>query len=263
MLTFVGLGLSARGISVEGMEEARSADDVYAEFYTSIIPDFDLEEMESEIGNPIRLVERGDVEDSPEGILESAADGRAVLLVPGDPMIATTHVDLRLRAERRGIETRIVHGGSIQTAAAGIAGLQSYKFGKSATLPLPDKRSETPYDVLEGNGNRGLHTLFLLDIEAEEERYLTADKAVESLLDLEGELGRGVFSGEDLAVAIARAGSSGPVVKADRAGKLAGENFGPPPHALIVPGDLHFLEVEALKVFADAPDDVVEKYVKE
>jgi len=46
-------------------------------------------------------------------------------------------------------------------------------------------------------------------------------------------------------------------VKADEAGKLRELNFGPPPHVLIVPGKLHFIEAEALRVFAGVPDEVV------
>lgn len=260
---FVGLGMNSKGISIQGLEEARSADVVYAEFYTSIIPGFEIEKMEESIGKPIRVLDREAVEVSPDEILKKAETKKVVFLVPGDPMVATTHVDLRLRAEKRGIETRIIHGASIETAGPGLAGLQSYKFGKTATLPLPEKRSITPYDVLEDNKKQGLHTLFLLDIEKEEERYLTADRAIEYLLDLEEELERKVYTGDTLSVVVARAGSEDPLVKADRCGNLIGGDFGRPPHILIVPGKLHFLEAEALEYFADAPKEVVEEYVKE
>ncbi len=33
-------------------------------------------------------------------------------------MISTTHVDLRLRAHERGIETRVIHGVTAQTATS-------------------------------------------------------------------------------------------------------------------------------------------------
>jgi len=35
-------------------------------------------------------------------------------------------------------------------------------------------------------------------------------------------------------------------------------DFGAPPHTLIVPGKLHFMEVEALITLADAPQEVME-----
>ncbi|KXA94911.1 hypothetical protein AKJ65_03070 [candidate division MSBL1 archaeon SCGC-AAA259E19] len=263
MLAFVGLGLSGDGITLQGLEEVRSADEVYAELYTSLIPGFDLEELEKKVGQPIEVLQREDVEEKPAEILKEAKDEKVVFLVPGDPMVATTHLDLRLRAKEVGVETTIIHGPSIETAAPGLAGLQSYKFGRTATLPLPRKPSETPYGVIEENGKLGLHTLLLLDIEADEERYLTADRAIEHLLNLEEELKRGVFTGETLCVVVARAGTTNPLVKAHRAQELKEMDFGPPPHAVIVPGKLHFLEAEALERFAGAPEEVVKKNVEE
>lgn len=263
MLVFIGLGLNGEGISLRGLEEARGADEVYAELYTSLVPGLDLEQLEERIGSSIEVLRREDVEQNPEEILGSAKDEKVAFLVPGDPMVATTHVDLRLRAEKAGIETNLVHGATIETAAPGLAGLQSYKFGRSATIPLPEKRSETPYDVLERNRELGLHTLFLLDIEAEEERYLTADRAIEYLLDLEEKLKRNVFTEETLCVVVVRAGTSDSLVKVGRAEALPHEDFGSPPHVLIVPGKLHFLESEALEIIADAPQEVIRENVEE
>jgi len=36
-------------------------------------------------------------------------------------------------------------------------------------------------------------------------------------------------------------------------------DFGDPPHAIIVPGRLHFMEAEALLLFAGADKELVEK----
>jgi len=52
---------------------------------------------------------------------------------------------------------------------------------------------------------------------------------------------------------VARAGSRDPVVAADRPSVLASRDFGDPLHLLVVPGDLHHLEAEALRAFAGAP----------
>ncbi len=263
MLVFVGLGLSGGGLSLEGLEVASRADVVYGEFYTSLVPGFDVDWLEGEIGNSVNVLDRGGVEEDPDRIIEDARDKLVVFLVPGDPMIATTHVDLRLRAMDEGIETRIVHGASIETAAVGEAGLQSYKFGKSATLPFSEKHSEAPYEVLEKNQELGLHTLFLLDIEAEKERYLTANNAIDYLLKLEDELNRNVFTEDNLAIVVARADSQDCEVEADIAKNLTEKDFGSPPHVLIVPGELHFMEGEALQKLANAPQKVVEEYVEE
>jgi len=256
MLTFIGLGLHGEGISLQGLREARGADAVYAELYTSLVPELDLKLLGQKIGKPIKIVGREVVERRPDEILEDARTSRVAFLVPGDPMMATTHVDLRLRAAKAGIETRIIQAASIASAAAGLAGLQSYKFGPSATVPFPDNPSMRPYKILAENRGRGLHTLLLLDIRAEEGRAMTANEAIDIMLGLEEKLKKQAFTPDALAVVVARAGSDDALVRANRAGELRGVDFGPPPHVLIVPGKLHFVEAEALKVFAGAPEEL-------
>ncbi len=257
MLVFIGLGLSKEGMSLAGLHEAQKADMVYVELYTSVIPDLDIREIGQKIGKPINIVPREKVELHPDAILESAKKGRVAFLVPGDPMVATTHVDLRLRAAKAGIPTKVVPAASIASAAAGLAGLQSYKFGRSATVPFPDNPSQTPYEVLAENRVRGLHTLLLLDIRAEEGKAMTANQAIEIMLGLEGRLKKQVFTPDTIAVVVARAGSDDAMIKADRVVELSKLDFGPPPHVLMVPGKLHFMEAEALRIFAGAPGDVV------
>lgn len=260
MLVFIGLGLQGKGLSLRGLEEARGADVIYAELYTSLVPGLDLSELERQFGKPVKVLARETVEQHPEEVLERAKTQKVAFLVPGDPMVATTHVDLRLRAAKRGIKTRVIHGASIASAAPGLAGLQSYKLGRSATVPFPDNPSETPYRVLAENLRRGLHTILLLDIRAGEGQALSANDAIKILLDLESKLKKGVFTPQTLAVVVARAGSPNSQVKADRVERLQKLDFGHPPHVLIVPGKLHFLEAEALRVFAEAPKEVVEKH---
>jgi diphthine synthase len=194
-----------------------------------------------------------------QAVLEAAEKGNVALLVPGDPMIATTHVTLRIEAQKRGVKTRIVHGASILSAAAGLSGLHSYKFGKSVTVPFPDENtSATPYSVIAENQKRGLHTLCLLDIKADEKRYLSISEALGALLSVEAKEGKEAVTMSTLAVGIARAGSQNPTVKAEHAGRLSEYDFGGPPQCLIFPGKLHFMEAEALIVLADAPESIRE-----
>lgn len=256
MLIFVGLGLHGEGISHRGLREARDATTVYAEFYTSIVSGPDVGSLKGLIGRPLRIIDRKTLEEKPDEILTAARNRKVVLLVPGDPMVATTHVDLRLRAAKAGIETKVIHAASIASAAPGLAGLQSYKFGPAATIPFPDNPSTRPYEALAENRERGLHTLLLLDIRAKERQAMTVNEAIETMIGLEERLRRGVFTKNTLAVVVARAGSDDVIVRADEVGKLLEINFGPQPHVLIVPGKLHFVEVEALRVFAGAPGEV-------
>jgi len=255
VLIFIGLGLHGEGVPLQGLREAREADVVYAELYTSLVPGLDLKRLEREIGKSVKIVGREVVEGHPEDLLEAAKRGRVAFLVPGDPMVATTHVDLRLRAARAGIETKVVHAASVASAALGAVGLQSYKLGPSATIPFPENPSARPYEVLAENRERGLHTLLLLDLRAEAGRFMTVNEAIRTMLGLEERMRKRVFTPDTLVVVVARAGAEDAIAKADKAEKLRELDFGPPPHVLVVPGRLHFIEAEALRAFAGAPED--------
>lgn len=261
-LTFIGLGLnSEKNISLLGMEEAKKADTVFIELYTSLMPELNVSQLEKLIGKDVCAVARRDLEeDSGKRILESARVGKTVFLVPGDPLMATTHVDLRIRAEKQGVTTRIVHGASIVSAAIGLSGLQNYKFGRSVTIPLYDSNplDATPYSVICENLKLGLHTLCFLDIRAEEKRYMTIGDALEVLFTLERNKRQRVVRKNTLAVGIARAGSDNPAVKADYVKPLQKYGFGKPPHTLVFPGKLHFMEAEALVTLAKAPQGILE-----
>jgi diphthine synthase len=261
-LIFVGLGLhDEKSISLRGIEEARSADAVFAEFYTSLMADLSVKKLERLVGKKISVVSRRALEeDEGQLILQSAEKGKAVLLVPGDPLIATTHVDLRIRAEKHGIKTRVVHGASIISAVIGLSGLQNYKYGKSVTLPFSDEtpESETPYRVIAENKKMGLHTLCFLDIKAEEKRYMTIKEGLRQLLAVEKRKRHGVVTLNTLAVGIARAGSEKPSVKAGHVREILTHDFGAPPHSIVFPGELHFMEAEALITLAGAPEKIRE-----
>ena len=259
-LVFVGLGLcSERDVSLRVLDEAKEASAVFAELYTSLMPELNLKELERFIEKKITAVSRRDLEeDAGKMILEEAKEGKAVLLVPGDPLIATTHVDLRIRAERIGIKTRLVHGASIVSAVVGLSGLQNYKYGRSVTIPFSDAGStiETPYNIIMQNKSLGLHTLCFLDIKVEEKRYMTIKEGLETLLNMEKIKRKGAVTQETIAVGVARAGSTNPTVRADEVRELLKIDFGAPLHTLVFPGKLHFMEAEALITLAEAPESV-------
>lgn len=260
-LVFVGLGLNDhRGISLQGLEEVKTADTVFIELYTSFLPQFSLKSFTRLSRKRLIILHRKDLEENGgKIILEAAEKGKTVFLVPGDPLIATTHVTLRIEAKKQGIKTRIVHGSSILSAAIGLSGLHSYKFGKSVTIPFSDENpSSTPYTVIKENKRSGLHTLCLLDIKVEEERFLKIKDALKALLETEALRKKNVVTNDSIAVGVARAGSSNPTVKAGFVKDLMKQEFGQAPHTLIFPGKLHFMEAEALVILGDAPEKVKE-----
>ncbi len=249
MLTFVGLGLyDADDITIRGKKAIEEADVVFAEFYTSKLIGMGVDELERAIRKEIKVLSREEVEDG-KRIIEEAAGKKVVLLVAGDPMIATTHVSLRIIAEELGIKTKIVHNASIISAAPGILGLQNYKFGRTVSLPFPQENyfPTSAYDFIYENYSRGLHTLILLDINP---RPMSANEAMQILLDMEEKKGKGLFNEKTLIAVIARAGAPDCLVRAGYIGELIHEDFGPPLHSLVLPGQLHFAEEEALEKLA-------------
>ncbi len=261
-LVLVGLGLyDEKDISLSGLEEARTADTVFMEAYTSLMAGLRIEKLEDLVGLEIRSVSREMLEEeNGEEILAASVKGKTVFLVPGDPLIATTHVNLRINARSRGVKTRVVHGASIISAAIGLSGLQNYKFGRSVSIPYTDVGTvlETPYTVIKVNLHSGLHTLCFLDIVAEKEKYMTIEEGLEILLEIGKKMKDPTITEDTLVVGIARAGSRNPIVRAHFLERMRKHDFKGPPHTLIFPARLHFVEAEALVKLANAPESIRE-----
>src|SRR5213594_2734635 len=228
-LVFIGLGLDGeKGITLRGLDEARAADLVFAELYTSALPSASLEAVEKLIDRKIRRLTRQEVEDG-QVLLAAAAQ----------------------------IRTRIVHGVSILTAAAGALGLQAYKFGRATTIPFPAPgfAPTSPLEAILANRTAGLHTPVLLDLR-EDGTFLPPRDAIASLLQMASALRTTEFGPHTLACVLSRVGSPEVRAFAGPIGELADRDLGPPPHSLVIPGTLHFLEKDALVAFAGAPHDL-------
>jgi diphthine synthase len=247
MLTFIGLGLYDRNdVSEKGLTCIRNADHVFLEIYTSRLMGTSYEELEKQYGKPVHLLGRNDVEQHPDNLLSKAERSHVVFLCAGDPMVSTTHADLRMRAAARGITTAIIHAASISSAVCGLSGLQNYRFGKSCSVPFPQKNwfPTTPIEVIAQNLSLRLHTLVYLDIQ--DERYMTIHEAIDLLEQMAAEKKMHI----PLYVGIARAGSDDPLVRAGSADTLQSVDFGLPLHILIVPAELHDMERSYLEMFA-------------
>jgi diphthine synthase len=258
-LIFIGLGLySGKDISCKGLEALKQVDEIFAEFYTSKMAEDSIGFIESKINKKIHHLSRTQVEDG-ELILSKASEKAVAFLCQGDPFTATTHVDLLLRAKKRKIPIQVVHASSIVTAVPGLLGLQFYKFGRTTTLAYPegDYFPESPFEVISENLQHGLHTLILLDIKSEDNRYMTANEGLELLLEINNKRSEKVITDSTIACIVARAGSDDRMVVADKIGKLLKLDFGEPLHTIVIPGKLHFRESEALITLADAPNDIL------
>ena len=247
MLTFIGLGLYDKtDISEKGLACIRQADHVFLESYTSCIMGSTIGELEEYYQKPLHRLFREDVEQHPGRLLDLALKEQVVFLCAGDPMVSTTHADLRIRAAERGIRTAIIHAASIASAVCGLTGLQNYRFGKSCSLPFPQKNwfPTTPVDVIVKNLDNRLHTIVYLDIQ--KDRFMTIPEAVGLLEQIAGEKQVSI----PLYIGVARAGSDDVIVRAGSAGKIRAGAFGLPLHILVIPAELHDMERRYLELFA-------------
>jgi len=249
-LWFVGLGLDdERGLSRRALDVLGSSE-VLAEEYTAVAPAGTLERLSAAIGRPVRTLDR-DLLESEAPVLEALGRSpRVALLVVGDPFAATTHVALRLAAERAGHTWRYLPNASILTAAAGYLGLMHYRFGRPVSLPLPAPGFEprSPLERIGENRSRGLHTLLLLDLKPREGRFLSAGEALGVLRDRDPEA-RVIPDDAPVAVA-ARVGRDDAAGFFGPFARLRRRDFGPPLHAVVIPApELHFEEAAALERF--------------
>jgi len=165
-LMLIGMGPGRLGaMTIEARNAAKSADFRRYEAYTALWPENELQSLENDIG-PIEKVMRPEVE-NPAEILELAKQSLVALLVVGDPLQATTHVDLQLQAIEAGVECLVFHGISITTLVTGSIGLSNYRFGRQTTITYPYSGwvATSPLEVIAANLLQNQHTLALLDLD--------------------------------------------------------------------------------------------------
>ncbi len=239
MLYLISLGLfSVEDMSLRALEAAKKCEHLFLEKYTTGL-EYDLEYLSKLTGRPIRVVTRSDLEENLQNILDLARNSDVGILVGGDALTATTHITIILEAEKRGIQTKVIHGSSIYAAVAE-TGLQIYKFGRSTTLP--QFKAKSPYETIETNRKLGWHTLVLLDI------GMTAKQGLEILLGLEREQKHGVIDENSEVIVCCKLGSDAAVIKYGKIRDLLRlKEIDCYPAVIVIPGRLHFIEQEALE----------------
>lgn len=259
-LIFVGLGLCGPdGMTVKAMNALKECDKIYAEFYTSTLIGTSVKELEEAIGKKIKVLHRMQVEEGGDIIYE-ARTMRIGFVTAGDTMSATTHVDLMIQAKEEGIPTVLYNGISIFSACPTALGLQPYKFGRTVTLPFIDGgyQPQSPYDNILENKERGLHTMILLDIHADEDRYMTGKQAIEWLLEGERKWEKGLIRDDTLICVASKIGSPEQKLTAGYPKQLLEMDLGEPLFTLVIPGNLHFMEAYSLVYFAGAPEEIIQ-----
>ncbi|MBN2101526.1 MAG: diphthine synthase [Candidatus Aenigmarchaeota archaeon] len=241
MLYLIGLGIwDEKDISLKGVEKCKESDLVYAELYTANWGG-SLENLDKIIGKKIKEIPRSGMEENIEKIISEAKKMIVSILVPGDPLVATTHTHVITEARNSGVETKIIHSSSIYSVIAK-TGLHIYKFGRTATVvaPTKDYAPDSFYDVAVENKKMGLHTLVLLDIE------MNVKRAVEILLEIEERKKKDVMKRDTKILACSRLGSDEEKIVYGKAGELLNENLSSPA-VIIIPGKMHFSEEEFIE----------------
>ncbi|MCK5107256.1 MAG: diphthine synthase [Nanoarchaeota archaeon] len=248
MLYLIGIGLNdEKDISVKGLEAVKSCDKVYLEIYTSRLA-CDISNLEELYGKKIILANRDVVEKQAEDtILKDAEEGDCAFLVIGDVFGATTHLDLWTRAKEKGINCEIIHNASILNVI-GVVGLELYKYGKATSIPFENENVITPYVMFANNQKIGLHTLFLLDLRPDEDKFMTIKEAIDYLLRVESKENKGLIDDNMVAIGCSHLGSKKQVIISGKLKDLREKDYGDEPYCLIIPGTMHFMEEEALEL---------------
>ncbi|CAG0921640.1 unnamed protein product [Notodromas monacha] len=276
VLYVVGLGLGdCADITVKGLERVKAADAVYFECYTSILG-LEKEALEAFYGRSVFEADRTLVEEGSDVILDAAERGSVAFLVVGDPLSATTHTDLILRAKERSIQVEIIHNASIMTAVAS-CGLQLYSFGETVSIPFWTEswKPDSFFDKILANHERNLHTLCLLDIKVKERsvenmmrgknvfeppRFMTAAQGAQQLVEIIAARAitanlpsdnKPKINPDSLAIALCRMGKDSQLIVACGLKEMClRDDLGGPLHSLVIPGPkLHEVELEFVKQF--------------
>ncbi|GBC73734.1 hypothetical protein HRbin04_01140 [archaeon HR04] len=261
MLILVGMGIHGyKGLSIEAIEAIKGAEKVYVEAYTSPVRGRDIDALRALRADVVE-VHRWFVEDG-RRVLDEARVGDVVLLAYGDPLIATTHIELLVRARRAGIACKVIHSSSIVTAALGVCGLHVYKLGRVATVVSSPIPNTSTYYAIYSNLMQMNHTLLLLEYDQEHGYFLAVDSALRLLLDCEARERMNVIDEDTFAIVASRVGMEDMGIVGGRIGSLLKHSdqhgFGEPPHTLIVTGSLHFTEVEALRASVMLLDEPID-----
>ena len=232
----IGTGMKNNSIGADALEQLQKCDKVYLENYTVNFP-YPIEELEKIYNVSIEELDRSKVED--ESILEECKNLEIALLVYGDSLSATTHMQLVLEAKKKGIKTKIFHNASIMITIAE-TGLSLYKFGKVCSMPNWSEHTNKPtsfMNYIKDNNSISAHTLILTDIGLEIKNAI--EQLLESAKKESVELPKKI-------ICISNAGTPNQKIFFESPISLAKKEI-PMPFCLIIPNNLHFMELEAIE----------------
>ena len=168
-------------------------------------------------------------ENKSQELIKEAKKENIAILIYGSPLIATTHISLIQKARKLGIQVKIIHNASILDAITE-TGLQIYKFGKIASMPIFE--ADSFIQIIKDNQKINSHTLILVDIDLDLKDAL---KKLESL-----NLGKIIIC-QSL-------GTKNSKIFYDSVNNLKKLRI-KKPFCIIIPSKLHFIEEKVLEMF--------------
>lgn len=242
----VGLGLNPGQLTLEAKNALSKCSEIYLDSYTSRYSHGSHAELQKILGKKMKSLGRKEIEEGFREKLLIAKKKNIALCVFGNPLNATTHIQLLLDAKSLRVKCKIVHGISVQDCLSE-SGLSPYRFGRTVTIVSPKENfsPESFYDYICKNLEAGLHTLCLLDIEAEKNRFMPAAEAAGLLESIDSRREKQILQ-DRVCVALCALGSSRQKILAGSLGEIKSCSCKLFPQSLIVCAELNEKEKESL-----------------
>ncbi|HJY10139.1 MAG TPA: diphthine synthase [Nitrososphaeraceae archaeon] len=266
MLCLVGAGIYETMEMSNSIKILNCCDKIYLERFTSPISDNFIRILKSTLGpgKKIEIVKRWFVEDGRQ-ILDESKRLNVGLISYGDPTIATTFTELRIRAMKNNIEVKVVHAASGITSLIGECGLQIYKIGKLVTMMEEKQSAISVYSTVFSNLNLNCHTIILTEYRQNEdgsEFFLKPNYVMSKILEVEKDITYEIVSEISFLIVVSRIGAHDQKIVSGKIRSLIDLEHGEGPHSIIFPAKLHFTEEEAIMKLTniiDAPTDNTSK----
>jgi len=264
MLALVGLGVNGiSSINLRGIDFLNKSDVIYLDGYTTPFSSNFVKALSLQIGKEVIVLERERLEDRTEEVLSQAKLRNVSLAVLGDPLLATTHMNLVVEAKKRGIPFTVIHNTSIVSILTSCCGLHPYKFGRIATIVHESGTPATSvYFTLYDNLIKGTHTIFLLEFDTKSGKGVLPNFAFKILKNAENVYKLAAFSEDTFLIIACRIEKDDQKFYIGTVSDLEGIDFGEPPYSIVIPSKLHFTEEESIRVLFNIRKDQIKDNTK-
>lgn len=249
MLFLIGTGISKNGLTIEAIDICKRSKTVFFDNYTSHINDITMEYLSKNNIIPKQLA-RAALEEQIDTLLLQAKDDDVSVLIGGDPMLATTHKIIQIRAYSLKIPVTVIHAGSIMNALMGESGLDFYRFGKIATITRWSQNYKpiSFYDSIIINSKNDMHTILLCDFDSTKNESIPLSEALLYITNAEEQKQLGFLDEDKKIIIFHNVGLIGEkrVFCSIKEAKKLQMDLGM--HAIIVPSRTSQLEIEMLNV---------------